>query len=63
MADTPVPSRATRALHLLVHAFHMPAFILISGCFSRSFTARPHQIRRLVTGVAVPCVVFEPPPR
>ncbi|MFJ6184500.1 acyltransferase family protein [Streptomyces sp. NPDC092295] len=52
-------SRATRALYLVVYAFHMPAFILISGYFSRSFTASPHQIRRLVTGVAVPYVVFE----
>ncbi|MFD7289618.1 acyltransferase family protein [Streptomyces sp. NPDC059863] len=52
-------SRATRALYLVIYAFHMPAFILISGYFSRSFAGRPHQIRRLVTGVAVPYVVFE----
>ncbi|MFI5754698.1 acyltransferase family protein [Streptomyces sp. NPDC051569] len=52
-------SRATKALYLLVYSFHMPAFIIMSGYFSRSFAARPHQIRRLLTGVAVPYAVFE----
>ncbi|MET9804562.1 acyltransferase family protein [Streptomyces sp. NPDC006368] len=52
-------SRAARALYMFVYAFHMPAFILISGYFSRSFTGRPHQIQRLVTGIVVPYVVFE----
>lgn len=52
-------SRATRALYMLVYTFHMPAFILISGYFSRSYTGKPHQLRRLLTGIAVPYVVFE----
>ena len=52
-------SRATRALYMLVYTFHMPAFILISGYFSRSYTGRPDQLRRLLTGIAVPYVVFE----
>ncbi|WP_327236644.1 acyltransferase family protein [Streptomyces sp. NBC_01317] len=52
-------SRATKALYLVVYGFHMPAFIIVSGYFSRSFTGRPHQVRRLLTGIAVPYVVFE----
>lgn len=52
-------SRATHALHMVVYIFHMPAFVIISGHFSRGFTARPEQIRRLITGVAVPYIVFE----
>ncbi|MFJ3159000.1 acyltransferase family protein [Streptomyces kanasensis] len=52
-------SRATRALYMLVYAFHMPAFVIISGYFSRGFTGRPDQLRRLVSGVAVPYLVFE----
>ncbi|AZP21199.1 acyltransferase family protein [Streptomyces aquilus] len=52
-------SRAVTALYTLVYAFHMPAFIIISGYFSRSFDASPAKIRRLVTGVVVPYVVFE----
>ncbi|MEU9556241.1 acyltransferase family protein [Streptomyces fumanus] len=52
-------SRAVTALYTLVYAFHMPAFIVISGYFSRTFDASPGRIERLVTGVAVPYVVFE----
>jgi fucose 4-O-acetylase-like acetyltransferase len=37
----------------------MPVFIVISGYLSRNFTGRPRQVRRLVTGVAVPYAVFE----
>jgi hypothetical protein len=28
-------SRAVTALYMFVYAFHMPAFVVISGCFSR----------------------------
>jgi fucose 4-O-acetylase-like acetyltransferase len=52
-------SRAASALYMFVYAFHMPAFIVISGYFSRSFDASPERLKRLLTGVAVPYVVFE----
>jgi len=52
-------SRTVSALYTFVYAFHMPAFIVVSGYFSRSFDASPGRLRRLVTGVAVPYVVFE----
>ncbi|MFE2290035.1 acyltransferase family protein [Streptomyces sp. NPDC059452] len=52
-------SRATRALYMIVYAFHMPAFILISGYFSRSFDMSAPKVKRLITGVAVPYVLFE----
>jgi fucose 4-O-acetylase-like acetyltransferase len=52
-------SRAVTALYLLVYAFHMPAFIIISGYFSRTFDGSPDRLKRLVTGVVVPYVVFE----
>lgn len=52
-------SRTAQALYMLVYAFHMPAFIVVSGYFSRSFDHRPDRLKRLVTGVAVPYVVFE----
>lgn len=52
-------SRAAYALYMLVYAFHMPAFIFISGYFSRGFDMRPDKLRRLITGVAVPYVIFE----
>src|SRR5881392_3557775 len=52
-------SRAASALYFTVYTFHMPAFIVISGYFSRSFDASPGRLKRLITGVAVPYVVFE----
>ncbi|MGW7053508.1 acyltransferase family protein [Streptomyces sp. NPDC054887] len=52
-------SRATRALYLVVYTFHMPAFIVISGYFSRGFDMSAKKIQRLITGVAVPYVIFE----
>jgi fucose 4-O-acetylase-like acetyltransferase len=52
-------SRAAEALYMVVYTFHMPAFILISGYFSRSFDMRPDRLRRLLTGIVVPYVLFE----
>ncbi|MCT2590473.1 acyltransferase family protein [Streptomyces sp. N2-109] len=52
-------SRSAEALYYVVYTFHMPAFIIISGYLSRSFTGRPGQLQRLVTGVVVPYLVFE----
>ncbi|GGZ00906.1 membrane protein [Streptomyces poonensis] len=52
-------SRAATAAYLTVYAFHMPAFALISGYFSRSFDLSPGRVRRLVTSVVVPYLVFE----
>ncbi|MFF3762924.1 acyltransferase family protein [Streptomyces sp. NPDC001922] len=52
-------SRTAEALYMVVYGFHMPAFIIISGYFSRSFDMRPDRLKRLVTGVAVPYVIFE----
>ncbi|MFK4146433.1 acyltransferase family protein [Streptomyces sp. NPDC004065] len=43
----------------VVYTFHMPAFIIISGFFSRNFDLRPERVKRLLTGVVVPYVVFE----
>ncbi|RKN11114.1 acyltransferase family protein [Streptomyces radicis] len=52
-------SRAASALYVFVYTFHMPAFILLAGYFSRSFTGRPDQLRRLIAGILVPFLVFD----
>lgn len=52
-------SRILEAVYTVVYSFHMPAFIIISGFFSRSFDMRPDRLKRLITGVAVPYIVFE----
>ncbi|MGI5352745.1 acyltransferase family protein [Streptomyces sp. CA-250714] len=58
---TPVADamRGVEAASLLVYSFHLPALALLCGHLSRSFTARPDQIRRLLTHVLVPYLVFE----
>ncbi len=50
---------AVEALYRVLYTFHMPAFIVISGYFSRSFDLSPERVKRLITGVAVPYLVFE----
>ncbi|MFJ4923737.1 acyltransferase family protein [Streptomyces sp. NPDC088725] len=52
-------SRAVSALYIFIYTFHMPAFIIISGYFSRGFDFRADRVRRLITGIAVPYIVFE----
>jgi fucose 4-O-acetylase-like acetyltransferase len=52
-------SRVVRAAYIDVYSFHMPAFILLSGYFSRSFTARPDQVRKLVKSVLLPYLLFQ----
>ena len=52
-------SRVATAAYLTVYAFHMPAFALVCGYFSRSFDMSPGRVRRLLAGVAVPYLVFE----
>ncbi|MFE7274388.1 acyltransferase family protein [Streptomyces sp. NPDC057623] len=52
-------SRILEAVYTVVYTFHMPAFIIISGFFSRSFDASPSRLKRLITGVAVPYIIFE----
>ncbi|MFD8478871.1 acyltransferase family protein [Kitasatospora sp. NPDC059673] len=50
--------RAVHAAYLLVYAFHMPVFVFVSGWFSRSFTARPGQVDRLIGGVLAPYLLW-----
>ncbi|POX64992.1 hypothetical protein C3492_04485 [Streptomyces sp. Ru62] len=52
-------NRALECLYNVVYTFHMPAFIVISGYFSRSFDMRPDRLKRLVTGMAVPYLLFQ----
>ncbi|MFI9082107.1 acyltransferase family protein [Streptomyces sioyaensis] len=51
-------THALRAVHTVVYGFHMPAFILLSGYLSRTFAFRPDQIRKLLSGVLVPYLIF-----
>ncbi|WP_298743644.1 acyltransferase family protein [uncultured Microbacterium sp.] len=47
------------ALYLLVYAFHMPAFAIISGYFSKSDSPSRRQMARVLTDIVAPYVIFE----
>ena len=46
-------------LYLFIYAFHMPAFAIISGFFSKASPPGTRQMRRLITDFVVPYVIFE----
>ncbi|MBM0225020.1 acyltransferase family protein [Micromonospora sp. ATA51] len=61
LVGSPNEMRGVRALYLLVYAFHMPLFVMISGYFSRSFAqdaSHPGRLRRLLTSTLVPYLIF-----
>jgi len=51
--------RVAAAGYLWIYIFHMPAFIVIAGFFTKNFEAAPRKIQRLVSGVVVPYLIFE----
>lgn len=51
--------RLAAAAYLWIYIFHMPAFIVIAGYFTKNFEAAPRKIQRLVSGVVVPYLIFE----
>lgn len=55
-----LPESATKHwFYDFLYLWHVPAFVMVTGYLSRSFTwSRPH-LTKLVTTVAVPYVVFE----
>lgn len=46
-------------LYLLVYTFHMPAFAIISGYFSKSDSPSRTQMARVLTDIVAPYVIFE----
>jgi fucose 4-O-acetylase-like acetyltransferase len=46
-------------LYDFLYAWHMPAFVLVTGYLSRSFDYAPERLWQLVRTVAVPYVIFE----
>jgi fucose 4-O-acetylase-like acetyltransferase len=52
-------SDAALSLYLVVYAFHMPAFAVISGYFSKSAPPGRRQMARIVTDILLPYLIFE----
>ena len=46
-------------LYAFLYAWHVPAFVFVTGYLSRSFSYEPRRMWQLVRTVAVPYVVFE----
>lgn len=46
-------------LYLFIYAFHMPAFAMISGYFSKATPPGSRQMRRILTDFVIPYVIFE----
>ncbi|RLK47507.1 acyltransferase family protein [Microbacterium telephonicum] len=46
-------------LYLLVYAFHMPAFAIISGYFSKSDSPTRTRMARVITDIVLPYLIFE----
>jgi fucose 4-O-acetylase-like acetyltransferase len=46
-------------LYNWLYLWHLPAFVMVTGYLSRSFTWRRRHLRRLVTTVVLPYFVFE----
>ncbi|MGM7666125.1 acyltransferase family protein [Microbacterium sp. A93] len=47
------------AMYLAIYAFHMPAFAIIAGYFSKSTPPTKKQMARVITDILVPYVIFE----
>lgn len=47
------------SLYLLIYAFHMPAFAIISGYFSKSDSPSRRQMARVITDIVLPYIIFE----
>lgn len=47
------------AAYLTLYAFHMPAFAIISGYFSKAGAPTKAQMARVITDILVPYVIFE----
>jgi len=46
-------------LYLLIYAFHMPAFAIISGYFSKSGSPSVRQMRKVITDILLPYFIME----
>lgn len=47
------------AVYLLIYTFHMPAFAIMSGYFSKSTAPTLRSMRRLLTDIVAPYLIFE----
>jgi len=47
------------ALYLFIYAFHMPAFAIVSGFFSKETPPGIRQMRRIITDIVLPYIIMQ----
>ena len=52
-------SEIALGLYLLIYSFHMPAFAIISGYFSKAEAPNRTQMARVITDILLPYLIFE----
>ena len=52
-------SDAAYAVYLAIYAFHMPAFAIMAGYFSKSGAPTSRQMARVLTDIVIPYLIFE----
>jgi len=52
-------SRTMHVLFYWIHLFHMPAFVMVTGFFSRSLVVNDSRVRGVVTRILVPYLIFQ----
>lgn len=52
-------SDISMTLYILIYSFHMPAFAIISGYFSKGDAPGGRQMARVLTDIVLPYVIFE----
>lgn len=55
----PEQSLARNWFYDFLYLWHMPAFVMVTGYLSRTFTWSRRNLRRLITSVGVPYLIFE----
>ena len=46
-------------VYLFIYAFHVPVFVAVAGYFAKSDAPGPKQLKRLVTDLVLPYLIFE----
>ncbi|WP_323743512.1 acyltransferase family protein [Agreia pratensis] len=52
-------SDTSYSVYLVIYAFHVPVFVLVSGYFAKSSPPGAKQLKRLVTDLVLPYLIFE----
>jgi fucose 4-O-acetylase-like acetyltransferase len=46
-------------VYLFIYAFHVPVFVAVAGYFAKSDAPGPKQLRRIITDLVLPYLIFE----